>query len=880
MQAAGKLDAAEATFGRMRDAAPDMVHAWLGLGYCASLRGNAEEALRAFVKAAAVCPDDENVAIACGEALSHRGAFDAARSVLAGRPATVAQQMALGAVAERAGERDRAQLCYQQALELDPRGDASLRKLIDLHRRYGEVGAAEMVIDRLATLGPPHDATIWHYRGQLHRATHNIEAAIDAFERALALQPESEDAAIDLSRALQAAARYREAEVVLADRPATYRIFLDLSDLALSQRQHDVALRHLAAAHALNPLQAEPLTRSAKTEADRGEYAAALVIADRIEALGWEHHLAALRSRLDIFKTFGETGSALRIAEQMAALMPGDASLQVELARQHRLTGDARTAGRVVQRAFACDPRSTAALLEAAEQAIASEDKETALQFLHRALELAPENIAYHIRLARVLHDMDCVDDARQVLMAVEARFGASTELWGERVRHLREAGHSYAALDEARHAQAAFPQHFGRWSDRFHLELRLSPLAAVEACFEDAPVRNSGDETQLLLARARLAWRTQDFEGAISHLKTILRRPGAHHAVWATLFELHMLRVEITEAADCFARVVALEAPSRRMRGATTNQSQSHGGQMLNEFLIDRRAVAEIAAARTLDPAAELETLLALVRKRPHHLPTAFGLLIALRRAGLLDRDRARPGQAEARSAIPKKIGQFWDKPQLSDELLDLAASWRHHNDDYRYYLFNADTGRNYLRQYFPHPVSLAYRRCGDPATQADLFRLAFLLREGGVWADMDDRCLKPLSSFVPAHAHACFWQEPQGSTGNNFIAAVPGHPILRRALVAAVNAINRGDRDKVWTLTGPGLLSRAFALDLAEAGDRWKARLDRIAILDEYDLHPNVAIHCRTAHKRLGKHWSRTAFAGANSKPAAMVEKYAAVA
>jgi hypothetical protein len=96
----------------------------------------------------------------------------------------------------------------------------------------------------------------------------------------------------------------------------------------------------------------------------------------------------------------------------------------------------------------------------------------------------------------------------------------------------------------------------------------------------------------------------------------------------------------------------------------------------------------------------------------------------------------------------------------------------------------------------------------------------------------------------------------------------------------VTAVNAINRGDRDKVWMLTGPGLLSRAFALDLAAAGEGWTKQLARVAVLDDYDLYPHIAINCRTAHKRLGAHWTRTAFAGSGHRPAASPDHQAAAA
>jgi hypothetical protein len=96
-----------------------------------------------------------------------------------------------------------------------------------------------------------------------------------------------------------------------------------------------------------------------------------------------------------------------------------------------------------------------------------------------------------------------------------------------------------------------------------------------------------------------------------------------------------------------------------------------------------------------------------------------------------------------------------------------------------------------------------------------------------------------------------------------NNFIAVVPRHPIIGCALTTAVTAINRGDRDKVWMLTGPGLLSRAFAVEMAKAGDAWSDWLEQIVVLDEFEVYRAFAFHCRTSHKRRGQHWTKTAFA-----------------
>lgn len=146
--------------------------------------------------------------------------------------------------------------------------------------------------------------------------------------------------------------------------------------------------------------------------------------------------------------------------------------------------------------------------------------------------------------------------------------------------------------------------------------------------------------------------------------------------------------------------------------------------------------------------------------------------------------------------------------------------------------------------------------------AKKADLFRLAYLFAEGGYYADVDDRCGAPIATVVPPHARAAFFQDEYGTVGNNFVGAVPGHPIIGLALDLAVEAIARDDRDVLWLSTGPGLLTRAFAQTLARSSLNWGRWLDATVVLERGELARAVRVHCACAYKQTDRHWSRTAF------------------
>jgi mannosyltransferase OCH1-like enzyme len=186
---------------------------------------------------------------------------------------------------------------------------------------------------------------------------------------------------------------------------------------------------------------------------------------------------------------------------------------------------------------------------------------------------------------------------------------------------------------------------------------------------------------------------------------------------------------------------------------------------------------------------------------------------------------------------------------------------SWREYHPDHEFILFDDVSARNFIASHFAEDVLQAYVQARHPAQKADIFRLAFLLASGGFYVDADDRCLAPISSVVPAGAEFVSYQEDFGTLANNFLGAVPRHPVIRRALELGVLALNRGDNDTLWLATGPGLLTRAFAQVVSERADL-ESWLERTIVLERWHFHRAVAEHCRLQYKRSNMHWSRDSF------------------
>ena len=198
----------------------------------------------------------------------------------------------------------------------------------------------------------------------------------------------------------------------------------------------------------------------------------------------------------------------------------------------------------------------------------------------------------------------------------------------------------------------------------------------------------------------------------------------------------------------------------------------------------------------------------------------------------------------------------QFWDS-DLPDDVKRLCDEWSR-QEGFGYERFSAAEALHFIGETGAASVALAFRRAREPTSQADLFRLYVLYLRGGFYIDADDRLIGPLDGLDRGGKDLIVCLEDWGTAGNNFIAAAPGHPVIERALNAAITTLNSSDNEMIWLATGPGLLTRCLAGYIAEDAKR----LSRVQILDVHELPRAVGAHCATSHKYSRRHWVSAAF------------------
>ena len=250
-----------------------------------------------------------------------------------------------------------------------------------------------------------------------------------------------------------------------------------------------------------------------------------------------------------------------------------------------------------------------------------------------------------------------------------------------------------------------------------------------------------------------------------------------------------------------------------------------------------------------TLPGPGETEALHdAMARAEVADIPLGYAVIRAL----ILWSTQAPPVAAHPASAIL----QFWDQPAPPADVLASMESW--HRAGPPVMRFCDETAVDWLRTHYGAEVLEHYLHCHHPAMRSDLFRLAWLLRQGGLYIDADDAFIGdgPLPDFerglvlLPLAIHgggivpvevALHAGDAAGFFVNNApLFATPGHPVMETALNAALAHLHgcaaRGERGDIHEHTGPSNLNRALVDHLIRSDEA--PRVVRAG--DATDEHP----------------------------------------
>ncbi|TVP73076.1 MAG: hypothetical protein EA339_04620 [Rhodobacteraceae bacterium] len=198
----------------------------------------------------------------------------------------------------------------------------------------------------------------------------------------------------------------------------------------------------------------------------------------------------------------------------------------------------------------------------------------------------------------------------------------------------------------------------------------------------------------------------------------------------------------------------------------------------------------------------------------------------------------------------IPRQIAHYWQGPQ-GPAIARALEVWRKLHPDFTHHLFDAARAQDWLARAYPASVAERFATLDQPALRADLFRLCWIAREGGVFADLDEVPRLPVTPWLRG-ARAVFCLERGfGTVANNFLAAVPDHPVSCAARDLVIAALDQTDAPYAWWHSGPAQWTRAaFAA-------QFSGTALHLRYLSQAEYNRRVSTNLPYPHKRRADHW-----------------------
>ena len=161
-----------------------------------------------------------------------------------------------------------------------------------------------------------------------------------------------------------------------------------------------------------------------------------------------------------------------------------------------------------------------------------------------------------------------------------------------------------------------------------------------------------------------------------------------------------------------------------------------------------------------------------------------------------------------------PIDLMQFWDRPVPPDDVDELMESWRS-DPQFVHHQFSWESAHDYVADHFDARMTGVFEACAVPAMQADVFRLCWLLVNGGIYIDADQGNRGRNERFVDtAWRGHLFFRNPDTPTIVNGVLSffAPADPLVAHWLEQTAANIERRMAGGVWAVSGPGVISKIY--------------------------------------------------------------------
>ncbi|MCB1410537.1 MAG: hypothetical protein KDK22_13965, partial [Rhodobacteraceae bacterium] len=197
---------------------------------------------------------------------------------------------------------------------------------------------------------------------------------------------------------------------------------------------------------------------------------------------------------------------------------------------------------------------------------------------------------------------------------------------------------------------------------------------------------------------------------------------------------------------------------------------------------------------------------------------------------------------QPVSEARIPRRIAHYWEGPRTA-AIEDGLAAWA----EFPQTVHDAASARLWLADHAPG-LGGPFDRLSQAAARADLFRIALMAVEGGIFADLDERPRASVAPWLDKARAVLVIEQGHGTIANNFLAGEPGLALFAQARDRIVSRLAQVETPYPWWDCGPAQMTLALWPHRAEAGLR---------LLSQADYDARVATNLPYPHKRGPGHW-----------------------
>ena len=254
-------------------------------------------------------------------------------------------------------------------------------------------------------------------------------------------------------------------------------------------------------------------------------------------------------------------------------------------------------------------------------------------------------------------------------------KVGENPEIVALRVGQLRQARDLLAAIRVLTDAGDDTRRCFCLWSQLMQTLITTGEYEAAEIALRDNPAQTTVQLSLVSLFSGRIAeaqWRLSD---AAFHYQKAVALNSNHSQPHVEAARLYLKLLDLDASGSHLCKAIKIDASARILRGQATNVSQTHIGQLIDEFSLDASLLHKLKHIRKMPRNQQLSPLRDLVQSNADFTPAAIMFLIALRQTGLL---RGNVGTGfEETGPIPRRIVQYWDTGEPPNDVRLLMQSW-----------------------------------------------------------------------------------------------------------------------------------------------------------------------------------------------------------